>query len=99
MRLIKEYVEHIEEEIDGAKEYAEKYVECKVKGNMQVANQYKEMANDELRHASYIHEWAVKEIEELRKVYTPPASMLEKWEKAHREYVEKVAWIKQMLAM
>ena len=99
MRIIKEYVEHIEEEIDGAKEYAEKYVECKVKGNITVANQYKDMANDELRHATNIHEWAVKEIEEIKKVYTAPALMLEKWDAAHREYVEKVAWIKQMLAM
>ena len=25
--------------------------------------------------------------------------MMEKWEKAHKEYVEKVAWIRQMLNM
>ena len=29
----------------------------------------------------------------------PSEEMLEKWEKAHKEYVEKVAWIKQMLSM
>ena len=89
----------IEEEMEGAKEYAEKYVECKAKGDMNRANRYKEMANDELKHSSYIHEWAVKEIEEISKVYTAPVEMVEKWDKAHKEYVEKVAWIKQMLAM
>jgi hypothetical protein len=57
------------------------------------------MASDELRHSSFLHEWAVAEIEELSKVYTPPVWMEEKWEKSHKEYVEKVAWIKQMLAM
>ena len=57
------------------------------------------MANDELKHANYIHERAVTEIEELREVYTPPRKMLDKWEKDHNKYIEKAAWIKQMLAM
>ena len=99
MKAIKKYVEKIEEEIEGAKDYAEKYVEYKAKGDMTRANRYKEMANDELKHSSFIHEWAVKQIEEISKVYTAPVEMMEKWEKAHKEYVEQVAWIKQMLAM
>ena len=99
MTIIKKYVEDIEEELEGAKEYAEKYVECKVKDNMSAANRYKEMAMDELKHSSYLHEWAVEEIEKISKVYTPPVAMMEKWEKSHKEYVEKAAWIKQMLSM
>ena len=99
MRTIKKYVEMIDEEIESAQEYAEKYVECKAKGDISKANRYKEMATDELKHATYEHEWAVKEIEEISKVYTAPIEMQEAWEKAHKEYVEKVAWIKQMLAM
>jgi hypothetical protein len=47
----------------------------------------------------FLHEWVVKEIEEISKVYTAPADMASKWEKAHREYVEKAAWIRQMLEM
>lgn len=35
----------------------------------------------------------------ISKVYIPPVEMLEKWEREHKIYVEKVAWIKQMLAM
>lgn len=62
MKKIKEYVEAIDEELEGAKEYAEKYVECKAKDNMQSATKYKEMANDELKHAMYEHEWAVKKL-------------------------------------
>ena len=99
MRFIKNLVECLDEEIEGAKDYAEKYVECKAKGNMTRANKYKEMAQDELKHTGYIHEMAVADIEELKRVYTAPAEMLEKWEKAHKEYVEKVAWIKQMLML
>ena len=99
MRHIQKWVEMLDEEIEGAKDYAEKYVECKAKGNMQRANRYKEMATDELKHTNYIHEMAVQEIEEIQRVYTAPADMQEKWDKAHKEYVEKVAWIKQMLTL
>ena len=99
MRTIKKYVDHIQEEIEGAKEYAEQYVEYKAKSNMHKANKYRDMANDELNHAMNIHEFAVKEIEEISKVYTPPVEMLEKWELAHKKYVEEVAWIKQMLSL
>ena len=99
MRAIKNYVEAIDEELESAKEYAEKYVEHKAKNDMQTASKYKEMANDELKHANYIHGWAVKEIEEIGKVFTAPVEMQESWEKAHKKYVEAVAWIKQMLEM
>lgn len=99
MTIIKKYAENIEEELEDAKKYAEKYVEAKSKNNMQTANRYREMASDELKHATFIHEWAIEEIDQLSKVYTPPVGMQEKWDKLHREYVEKTAWIKQMLAM
>lgn len=99
MKYIKRFVEHIEEELEGAKEYAEKYVECKANGNISHANKYKEMAQQELSHAMTIHGFATEAIEHLSKIYTPPVEMEEKWEKSHKEYVEKAAWIKQMLTL
>lgn len=99
MRIIKKFVENISEEIEDAKRYAELYVEQKARGNVSAANKYREMASDELKHAGYIHEFAIKEIESLSKVYTPPVEMLEKWEHEHKKYVEDVALIKQILAM
>lgn len=99
MTIIKDYVDKIKDELEGAKGYAEKYVECKVKDDMHSANRYKEMANDELKHAMYEHEWAVKTIEKMRSHITPPEDMLEKWEKAHKEYVQDAAWIRQMLEL
>lgn len=99
MRKIQKFVEAIDEEIEDAKDYAEGYVEEKARGNSMAANKFKEMASDELKHAMYLHEMAVAEIESISKVYTPPAHMQEKWDKSHKEYVEHVAWIKQMLAM
>ena len=99
MTRIKKLAEEMEDEIHSAKEYAEEYLTFKAKDNSTWANRYKEMANDELRHAEYLHDRAVAEIDELSKVYTPPEEMLEKWEHEHREYIEKAAWVKQMLSM
>lgn len=99
MTRIKKLAEEIEDELCSAKEYAEDYLTYKAKGNSQWATRYKEMAQDELKHADYIHERAVAEIDELRSVYTPPEDMMQKWEHEHREYIEKAAWVRQMLAM
>lgn len=99
MKKIQNYVDRIDEELNDAKEYAEKYVECKAENKDSVSRKYKEMAEDELKHAGYIHEIAVEEIQKLRERFTPTQHMLDEWEKSHKEYVEKTAWIKQMLNM
>ena len=99
MTRIKELVDRINEELEDAKHYAEEYLDSKVKGNASWSNRYQEMANDELKHAGYIHDRAMEEIEELSKVYTPPESMMEKWNSEHKKYIERAAWIKQMLTL
>lgn len=99
MRKIKKYVDGIEAELCDAKNYAECYVENKASGNMSRANKYKEMANDELKHSMILHQISIEDITELNNVFTPTAEMEEKWEKAHKDYVDKSAWIKQMLSM
>lgn len=99
MMKIKKLADEICEELDGAKEYAEKYIEYKAAGESSWAAKFKDMANDELKHAMVLHELAVKEIDTVSKVFTAPAEMQEAWEKSHKNYVEKSAWIKQMLAM
>lgn len=99
MTKIKKLADEMMDEICSAKEYAEKYVEYKAWDDTTWANRFKEMANDELKHASYLHDLVVKEIDTLSKVYTPPQKMMDKWEKDHAEYVEKHAWVKQMLSL
>ena len=91
-------VDQIDEEIEGAKNYAEKYLDLKANGDSRAA-QYRDMAQDELKHAANLHTEAVAEIKKLGEVYTAPAEMQEKWDKAHKEYVERAAWIKTMLQM
>lgn len=99
MRIIKQYVERINDEVESAKEYAEKYVEFKARGDFQKAGRFKEIASDELKHAMFFHELATEEVEKISKVYTPPVEMQEKWEHDHKKYVEDVAILKQILGM
>ena len=54
--------------------------------------QYRQMIVDEI-------EPIIDEIKKISKVFVAPHEMLEKWEKSHAIYVEKSAWIKQMLSM
>ena len=99
MTRIKKLADQIKEELEGAKNYAEEALYYKSKGNGEWYSRYKSMAEDELKHAGYLHDRVVSEIEQLRNVMTPPEEMLQKWDHEHREYIEKAAWIKQMLAM
>ena len=100
MKIIKDLVDHIKDEIADAQHYAEDYVEKKVDGESQMASKYKEMANDELKHAGYLHDYVVEQIKKIQNAgVKPPAEMLEKWNVDHREYIDKVAWIKQMLTL
>ena len=99
MQRINEYAEEMLEELCGAKGYAEKFLLFKVNGEGIWASRFREMAYDELKHADWIHELAVTEIDKLRSIYTPPLEMQEKWDKDHIKYVEKAAWVRQMLDM
>ena len=105
MTNIKKYVEQIGEELHDSKCYMEKALEYKSMGlndprNADRYNGYKTMSVQELEHSSRLHQYAAEDIEQLKSVYPEiPPSMMEKWEKAHSEYVEKAAWIKQMQSM
>lgn len=99
MKMIKKLVDCLDEELEGAQMYAEKYVERKANDDTKWAARFKAMAEDEIRHSTQIHELIVEEIEKLKKIYTPPQEMLDKWDHEHVKYVDKAAWIKQMLAL
>lgn len=99
MKIIKRKVDEMNDEIHSAQKYAERAIEYKALGDNSLYNRFKEMSNEEIAHGMTIHQILVKDIENLSKVYTPPQDMLEKWEEAHARYIDKVAWIKQMLNM
>lgn len=100
MKKIQRYVDGINEELNDAKNYMESALECKAMGNSTRYNKYKEMSTQELTHAMNLHEMAVQDIEQLKTVYPEiPQSMLDKWDDAHVDYVERAAWIRQMQSM
>lgn len=65
MRRIKMIVDDIHEELDGALHYAECFVQAKSDGDPALAERFRSMAEDELRHATVLHDLAVSEIEKL----------------------------------
>lgn len=97
MKMVHKIIEHINEELEGAKEYAERYIECRAKGNSSRAAKYKEMANDELRHAGYIYDFAVQDVTDIKKVYPMPVEADDAWNHATKHYAECVAMVKHML--
>lgn len=99
MKRIKEYVDRMGDELCDAQHYAEEYVWHRANGETQLAAHSKEAASDELKHAMWIHDATVEEIEKLNHIYKPPVEMQEKWDDAHKHYMEKYAWIKTMLSM
>ena len=100
MTKIKKYVEDIADELNDSKAYMETAIEYKAAGNATRYAKYKELSLQELGHAQTLHEFAVQDIEQLRSVYPEiPQDMQDRWDKAHVEYVEKAAWIKQMQSM
>ena len=99
MKLIKKYVHKISDELCGAQEYAEKYLEYLSEGDTSLASKFKEMSSDELNHAMVIHDIAVKKIENLSKVVKPTEDMKQKWDECHSDYVQRMNWVKQLLNM
>lgn len=99
MKKIADLIDRIEEEIESSKEYTESYLDKKARNDSKWAQRFKEMANDKLKHATYMHEYTLEEIDVLSKVHIPTEEMQRAWDHSNRYYVEKVAWIKQMLLM
>lgn len=99
LKIVEHLIEHIEDEIEGAKEYAEKYIEARAWGDNTRANKYKEMASDELRHASYVHEFAAQDVGKYQAVYSMSEEDMQHWEHANKRYAECVASLKTMLNM
>lgn len=98
MRIIEKLIENIDEEIEGAWEYAERSIECKARGHMQRASRYKEMAHEELGHAAQIYEFAEADVEAIRKVHPLSVEDEEKWAHAVKKMHECIAKIKTYVA-
>lgn len=99
MRILENMIEELEDEIEGAREYAEKYIDCKARGNIARATKYKEMAHDELRHFATIRDFAIADADGIKRVHTLTEHEVEWWEHNHKKLNDEVAMINHLLSM
>jgi len=94
MRIVKQLLAQINDELDGAKDYAINALDLK-QSKPELSRLYKDMASTEYQHANSLHEWAVRYVDEARASgVVPPPEMIEKWEQEHRLAIARQAEVK-----
>lgn len=99
MKLIQQISEMIEEEVEGACEYAKEALKHKENDPM-LAKTFYDIAGVELQHVNMLHEQVARIIEQHRRDHgEPPAAMLAVYNYLHEKQIEKVAKVKHLLVM
>lgn len=94
MKIIKKLSEMIEEELDGAEEYAKCALHYKEEHPM-VAKTLFEISLQEMNHVEMLHNDVKEIIEKHRKEHgEPPAAMLAVYEYLHEKDIDKATKIK-----
>lgn len=95
MKIIKAISEMIEDEIEGALDYARK--SCEWKGEYpKLAAAMLDLSHEELTHISRLHDEVVRPIEKYRQEKgEPPADMMAVYDYLHKQHIGKVAEIKR----
>lgn len=99
MKMLDKMMDELHEEVEGARDYAEKYIDCKARGNIPRANKYKEMASDELRHFTTLRDFAIADAEGIKRIHTLTENEVEAWEHAHKKINDEIAMIHHLLSM
>lgn len=98
MKVIKELVEMIDDELEGA----EHYVKCALKHKHEypaLASVLYEISNQEMRHVTMLHEEVVKVIKMHREKHgEPPAAMQAVYDWEHEKQIEESKEIKMLQA-
>lgn len=98
MKVIKELIEMIEDELEGAEHYAKCSLKYKTEHPALAAVLY-EISNQEMRHVTMLHEEVVKVIKMYREKHgEPPAAMLAVYDWQHEKQIEEVKEIKMLQA-
>ena len=96
MRLIKNLVEQIREELHDAGKYAEAAIKCK-DNEPDLAATYRHLAEQELGHAHALHEHVVRAIKKYGG--EPPAVMSAIWDWQHEQIIKEEHAVKMLLSM
>ena len=98
MKLIAKIIDMIDDELDGAEEYAMFAHEQKT-ARSRLADKMIELAEVEMSHAKILHGEVVKLIEEVRqRDGEPPADMMTLYNYEHDKQIKRAALIKQLIA-
>lgn len=99
MHYLKGIIEHIRDEVEDVKTYAEEATVVRV-DHPQLAALYAELGNEEMRHAERLHKMAVEMIERVRESgKEPPAYMKAIWDFEHEMMIEDMGEAKALLDM
>ena len=94
MKIIKELSEMIEEELDGAENYARCALKHK-EDSPALSNVFYEISTQEMRHVHMLHDEVVKLIKTHREKHgEPPAAMMAVYEWEHNRQIERSQKIK-----
>ena len=97
MKVIAKIVDLIEDEIDGAQQYAELAVKYKTE-HPKLAEKLHELAGVEMSHAKALHAEATRLIEEARqRDGEPPAAMLAVYEYEHGKQIKHAAAVRALI--
>ena len=99
MKIIQKLSEMIEDELEGAEQYAKCALEHK-EDNPALASVFYDIANQEMRHVDMLHDQVVTIIKKHREQHgEPPAPMMAVYEYLHKKHIEKAAEVKHYLEM
>ena len=99
MKIIKTLSELIEEELEGAENYARLAVEHKEE-NPSLASTFHEIATQEMHHVNMLHDRVAETIRKHRDQHgEPPAPMMAVYEYLHGKHIDKAAEVRRYLDM
>lgn len=94
MKIIKELSEMIEEELEGAENYAKMALHYKTE-HPGLADVFYEISNQEMRHVNMLHDEVVKVIKNHREKHgEPPAPMMAVYDYLHNKQIEEAKEVK-----
>ena len=97
MKVIAKIVDLIEDEIDGAQQYAELAIKYRTE-HPKLAEKLHELAGVEMSHAKALHTEAARLIEEARqRDGEPPAAMLAVYEYEHGKQIKHAAAVRALI--
>lgn len=98
MKQIKKLSEMIEEELDGAEEYAKAALMHK-SDNPNLAKTFYDIANEEMRHVDMLHGEVVRMIENHKREHgAPPMAMQAVYDYLHERQIEEAKEVRMYLA-